>query len=122
MAKISEEQAQEMYRKYTEEGATYKALAQEYDVSIPTAVKAVSAQEAKHRWDDPNKAPLVCDQEAAPAVPQSVVDAISDTIALLSVEIDNRVLSIKEQQREVENMRSRLAELKKWKEAQQSGS
>lgn len=118
MAKITDEQANEMYRKYTEEGYTYKKLAEEYKVSIPTVVKAVSGQEAKHRWDDPTKAPLACDQVAAPAVPQSVVDAISDTIALLSMEIDNRVQSIKEQQREVEMMRSRLAELKSWKEAQ----
>ena len=116
--KITEEQAQEMYRKYTEEGATYRKIAKEYDVSISTVVHAVSKYEKNHRWDDPASAPLACDQEIKPTVPQSVVDAISDTIALLSVEIDNRVLSIKEQQREVENMRSRLAELKKWKEAQ----
>lgn len=116
--KITDEQAADMYRLYTESKLTYKKIAEKYDVSIPTVIKAVSAQEAKHRWDDPASAPLACDQEAAPAVPQSVVDAISDTIALLSVEIDNRVLSIKEQQREVENMCSRLAELKKWKEEQ----
>lgn len=116
--KITDEQAADMYRLYTESKLTYKKIAEKYDVSIPTVVKAVSAQEAKHRWDDPASAPLACDQESKPTVPQSVVDAISDTIALLSVEIDNRVLSIKEQQREVENMRSRLAELRKWKEAQ----
>ena len=121
MPKISEEQAQEMYRKYTEEGATYKALAQEYDVSIPTAVKAVSAQEAKHRWDDPNKAPLVCDQEAAPAVPQSVVDAVSDKIAAVEAKIELTVAGIKMKQRELEVMRTELAELQKWKEAQQNG-
>ena len=118
MAKITDEQAAEMYRLYTEQGYTYRKLAEEYDVSISTVVHAVSKYEKNHRWDDPNKAPLVCDQEAAPAVPQSVVDAISDTIAMLSMEIDNRVQSIKEQQREIENMRSRLAELKAWKEAQ----
>lgn len=118
MAKISEEQAQEMYRKYTEEGATYKALAQEYDVSIPTVVKAVSGQEAKHRWDGPTMAPLVCGQGAAPAVPQSVVDAVSDKIAAVEAKIELTAAGIKMKQRELETMRTELAELQKWKEAQ----
>lgn len=123
-AKLTDKQKAEAYRLYTEQGYTYKQIAQEFDVSIQTVVHAVSEHEKKHRWDDPAKAPLACDQtgdaaqSAAPAVPQSVVDAISDTIAMLSVEIDNRVLNIKEQQREIENMRSRLAEMKKWKEEQ----
>ncbi len=117
--KITEEQAAGMYRKYTEEGATYKKLAEEYKVSIPTVVKAVSAQEAKHRWDDPSKAPLACDQEAAPAVPQSVVDAVSDKIAAVEAKIELTVAGIKMKQRELEAMRTELAELQKWmKEAQ----
>lgn len=122
-AKLTDEQKAEAYRLYTEQGYTYKQIAQQFDVSIPTAACAVSEHEKKHRWDDPAKAPLACDQtgevqSADPAVPHCVVDAVSDTIALLTVEIGNREQSIKEQQREVDAMRSRLAELRKWKEEQ----
>ena len=118
MAKITDEQAAEMYRLYTEQGYTYRKLAEEYDVSISTVVHAVSKYEKNHRWDDPTKAPLVCDQEAAPAVPQSVLDAVSDKIAAVEAKIELTVAGIKMKQRELEAMRTELAELQKWKEAQ----
>ena len=121
--KITEEQAQEMYRKYTEEGATYRKIAKEYDVSISTVVHAVSKYEKNHRWDDPASAPLACDQtgddqSADPAVPQSVLTAVEDSIAAIEMQIADTVARIKEQQRDLEAMRTRAAELRKWKEEQ----
>lgn len=130
-SKLTDEQKAEAYRLYVEEKYTYKQIAQKFDISIPTAAVAVGEYEQQHRWDDPAKAPLACDQTGTgaqseePTVPPCVVDAVSDTIVLLGMEIDARVQKIeeqqqgiKEQQREVEAMRARLAELRKWKEAQ----
>lgn len=122
-AKLTDEQKAEAYRLYTEQGRTYKQIAQQFDVSIPTAACAVSEHEKKHRWDDPAQAPLACDQtgddqSGKPATPQSVVDAISDTIAMLALEIEKREQSIKDQQREVDAMHKRLSEMRKWKEGQ----
>lgn len=123
-AKLTDEQKAKAYRLYTEQGYTYKQIAQEFDVSIPTAACAVSEYEKKHRWDDPASAPLVCDQtgdaaqSAEPAVPQSVLTAVEDSIAAIEMQIADTVARIKEQQRDLEAMRTRAAELRKWKEEQ----
>ena len=120
--KLTDEQKQEAYRLYTENGYTYKKIAEKYEISIPTAVRVINDQEKAHRLDDLSKAPLACDltedaaQTAQQGTPQSVLDAISDTIALLSIEIDERTQSIKQQQAEVDAMQARLDELRKWKE------
>lgn len=123
-AKLTDAQKAEAYRLYTENGYTYKQIAQEFDVSIPTAACAVSEYEKKHRWDDPASAPLACDQtenaaqSAEPAVPQSVLTAVEDSIEAIEMQIADTVARIKEQQRDLEAMRTRAAELRKWKEEQ----
>lgn len=123
MGKLTEEQKKEAYRLYTEEKYTYSKISQKMEVSVQTIVRAVSEQEKAHKADDLTQAPLACDlitgdQSGKPATPQSVVDAVSVAIALIAAEIGKHEQSIKEQQREVDVMRSRLAELRKWKDEQ----
>lgn len=124
MGKLTEEQKKEAYRLYTEEKYTYSKISQKMEVSVPTIVRAVSEQEKAHKADDLTQAPLACDQitgdqSGKPATPQSVVDAICDTIAMLALEIEKREQSIKDQQREVDAMHKRLSEMRKWKEGQE---
>lgn len=124
MGKLTDDQKAEAYRLYTEEKYTYKKISAQFEVSIPTIVNAVSEQEKLHKADDLTQAPLACDQitgdqSGKPATPQSVVDAISDTIAMLALEIEKREQSIKDQQREVDAMHKRLSEMRKWKEGQE---
>ena len=122
-SKLTDEQKKEAYDLYVGKGYTYKKIAEQFDVSIPTIVNAVSEHEKAHKADDLTQAPLACDQvtgdqSGKPATPQSVVDAISDTIAMLELEIEKREQSIKDQQREVDAMHKRLSEMRKWKEGQ----
>lgn len=124
-SKLNDEQKKEAYDLYVVKGYTYKKIAEQFDVSIPTIVKAVSEHEKAHKADDLTQAPLACDQitgdqsAAAASVPASVLAAVAERIKAVEGKIEVAAASIALKQRELDAMVAELEDLKRWKEGQE---
>lgn len=130
-SKLTDEQKKEAYDLYSGKGYTYKKIAAQFDVSIPTIVNAVSEQEKAHKADDLTQAPLACDQitgdqitgdqsaAAAAPVPASVLAAVAERIKAVEAKIEVAAAGIAMKQRELDAMAAELETLKKWKEGQE---
>lgn len=124
-SKLTDEQKKEAYDLYAGKGYTYKKIAAQFDVSIPTIVNAVSEQEKLHKADDLTQAPLACDQitgdqsAAAASVPASVLAAVAERIKAVEGKIEVAAASIALKQRELDAMVAELEDLKRWKEGQE---
>lgn len=95
-----------------ESGKSYEEVAEACEVSRNAVYHAVKAAGLVGQSDEPTAEPVtVC------AVPKAVLDAVCEHIRLEGGCIADKLAKIKRMQQEIEESRTRIAELKTWLEA-----
>lgn len=134
--RLTNEERAEVFRLWKEEGLTYEAIADRCDICVSTVGKVVKMmnntpqksqineefdnavnqmiEESKPQEIVQTDKPITMAEEHTAAVPDAVIEAVCEQIESDELHVENNLSSIRELQQENEDIRTKIAALKKW--------
>ena len=136
--RLTNEERAEVFSLWKEEGLTYEAIADRYNICVSTVGKVVKMMnntpqksQINKEFDDAvnqmieeskpqeieqaDKPVIMTEEHTAEAVPDAVMQAVADKIETLSAVLSGNLLTIKKMQQDNEQIRSELAVLYGWR-------
>lgn len=132
--RLTNEERAEIFSLWKEEGLTYEAIADRYDICISTVGKVVKMmnntpqksqineefenavnQMIEESNNEGTKKDTLDTKSDTPIVPDAVMQAVADKIETLSAILSDNLLTIKKMQQDNEKLRSELAVLYGWR-------
>lgn len=110
---ITEDQRAEMYRLWKDEGKTQKDIAEQFGFSANAVCNAIKAQKII-LTDAQTDKPVMMTEEHTAAVPDAVIEAVREQLASDELCVELNLSSIRRLQQENEDIRTKIAALKKW--------
>lgn len=102
-------------------GAKLAEISAEVGVSLSSVKHVVYGNASQERTEHTQSTPKAVPAQTTSKVPDAVTEAVRDSVSTLSAAIDIKLLQIKRMQQEIEDARTKIAELQNWLKEVENG-